>query len=453
MGIKFESIVRIPTYHLVMLTRHLYRYDEVRAALLWCIAKGRVLEGIFWAQEFLDSEMYDELFQVLFEGWLWFVGVRRMEWPRAFWVQLEKEEIDAEAIMLLAYTLLRLPVRDCSVAALLLLGPDLQTLDRLPPTPKTDAICKASLSKKEALLLKYLRTGKALSAWRLAVGNDWQTVKSLLASATSFPTHLQDIENIYERYFSDQEDMKLAIRAALVGFVCLSPKQQAASTAEFTEGQWKKDVENARAEWEGLLGRRGRRIYAIPCDCLSWTTSRGYATYQKHTLRELRGISLAVLGEKGCAYWQRRLEEANPSKDDETFEAFMDEEFPDDIPDEWSKKDQEKSHGYGVLNLKEGPMLGKLLRKWFHSSPCCLVWQGLEKMIRSVEKDAERVWWGSGHFSVYCQLPEPLVPPQALKKELRLAVQVSQEGVTFVAAPRPVVVEEEEEEQQEQDAE
>ncbi len=36
-------------------------------------------------------------------------------------------------------------------------------------------------------------------------------------------------------------------------------------------------------------------------------------------------------------------------KADEIREAFYDMYFPDDIPDEWSAKDREKSHGYGLL--------------------------------------------------------------------------------------------------------
>jgi hypothetical protein len=46
-----------------MLTRHLYRDDEVMVALLWCLQKRRVEESLFWLQELLDSELYDDIVQ------------------------------------------------------------------------------------------------------------------------------------------------------------------------------------------------------------------------------------------------------------------------------------------------------------------------------------------------------------------------------------------------------
>jgi hypothetical protein len=36
-------------------------------------------------------------------------------------------------------------------------------------------------------------------------------------------------------------------------------------------------------------------------------------------------------------------------RNDDIREAFYDLYFPDDIPDEWSAADQEKSHGYGLF--------------------------------------------------------------------------------------------------------
>ena len=41
--------------------------------------------------------------------------------------------------------------------------------------------------------------------------------------------------------------------------------------------------------------------------------------------------------------------------DDDTLEQFFDTYFPDDIPDEWSKEDQLKSHGRGVQETAPPP--------------------------------------------------------------------------------------------------
>jgi hypothetical protein len=58
----------------------------------------------------------------------------------------------------------------------------------------------------------------------------------------------------------------------------------------------------------------------------------------------------------------------------ETFEAFQDDSlqydtffdyyFSDDIPDEWSLEEQERSHGYGVLEKDETPKLEKFIAIW-----------------------------------------------------------------------------------------
>jgi hypothetical protein len=77
---------------------------------------------------------------------------------------------------------------------------------------------------------------------------------------------------------------------------------------------------------------------------------------------------LIPLVTEGCKFWQQVVTDLNirvcvcvcdgdgnegdeqvqfPS--DDVLEQFYEQYFPDDIPDEWSKQDQEKSHGRGLL--------------------------------------------------------------------------------------------------------
>lgn len=51
------------------LTRHLYREDEVAAALMLCIHRKRVEEALFWALELLDSELMETLETALRTIW------------------------------------------------------------------------------------------------------------------------------------------------------------------------------------------------------------------------------------------------------------------------------------------------------------------------------------------------------------------------------------------------
>jgi len=72
------------------------------------------------------------------------------------------------------------------------------------------------------------------------------------------------------------------------------------------------------------------------------------------TLEELRQIHDLLIAQQGLS-------------DDDTKEAFYETFFPDDIPDEWSLKDQMQSHGHGVLRAGEQLSLAKLGRIWFQA--------------------------------------------------------------------------------------
>jgi hypothetical protein len=104
--------------------------------------------------------------------------------------------------------------------------------------------------------------------------------------------------------------------------------------------------------WATLLGRRARRQYGIPQECLYGLTRRGCLSQKESTVGELRGIHDLLtqgIGEEGL-------------------EAFYQATFPDDIPDEWSLPDQMRSHGPGVLRGKETAIsLSRLGSLWFQA--------------------------------------------------------------------------------------
>ncbi len=431
-----------------MLTRHLYRYDEIRAALLWSIAKGRTTEGMFWVQEYLDSELYDELYQTLFEGWIWFIGIRNLEWCRRFWEVYSSEEVEEDTMLLLAFQLLRSSARDLTVLTLLLTGVT-TPLERLPPTPKTNLLLESlplktlcTTSHRRALV-RYIRTGKAMSAWKLAV-NDPDLYALLLKLASSdAQVALQTLETIPSSFLQDNADLDVACRAVAVGFLCMKPSLQRASLAKSTHQQLDPVTEKEWMEWKACEGRRGRRVYTPPRDCLPWLTSRGWNTYKKTTIRELRNLSTDLLRDKGCPFWVRVLEESDPWSDDTAYEDFWDAYFPDDIPDEWSKKDQEKSHGEGALSLHDTQQnLAKMIGRWFRLISSAVIWNA-PALCETVAKTWEPIAdWAVGHAKRYQTAEMDLtLPRDALK--LRFEIQgLNVEVFEFVKAVKPVVVEE-----------
>jgi hypothetical protein len=111
--------------------------------------------------------------------------------------------------------------------------------------------------------------------------------------------------------------------------------------------------------WNANVGRRKARVYAIPERALHEGTTRGQLPKKYTNIADIRE-PVSLLSE-GCTFWQEALlgmgistdEDGNVCfPDDDVLELFYARYFPDDIPDEWSAEDQQKSHGRGVSHKK-----------------------------------------------------------------------------------------------------
>jgi hypothetical protein len=108
-------------------------------------------------------------------------------------------------------------------------------------------------------------------------------------------------------------------------------------------------------------GRRQSRLYAISAEALHKDTVRGSISNRYTNIQDIREPILLLM--QGCAWWRRMTEAAGFKEtedtlempDDDGYEAFCDEFFPDDIPDEWSAADQQKSHGRGIAETAPEP--------------------------------------------------------------------------------------------------
>ena len=56
------------------------------------------------------------------------------------------------------------------------------------------------------------------------------------------------------------------------------------------------------------------------------------------------------------------------------YEAFVDSYFPNDIPDEWSLKEKEKSHGIGVNQKSDTPSIRKYFNRWVELKNNSMIW-------------------------------------------------------------------------------
>ena len=60
------------------LSRHLFRLDEVAAALRYAILERRIEEGMYWTLELIDSEELVLLIETLLEVWVFAIGTARL---------------------------------------------------------------------------------------------------------------------------------------------------------------------------------------------------------------------------------------------------------------------------------------------------------------------------------------------------------------------------------------
>jgi len=352
------------------LTRHLYREDEVLAALQFCVLHGRCVEAAFWATELLDSQMADEFIIAMRQIWLFGFGIGALKWYERFVEVTESDELDQEELLLLVVALCRIGAnggRDTSFLVLKGYKAQLEIVRECSYEPSTglDAYFAASVLQGRAAIAAAINP--LVSADTIATvaaykhGDTGKAVIKLLS--VSYP---------------------LLCIAAL----CLPAPELLRRWAWVTPPMLS-EVETAIAEWDTLLHRRRRRIYPIPHGCLYWLTARGSISVYDSTEKEIMGRIERPGRLWGSTYWDAVVEPlggwAAVKEDAEVREAFYEEHFPDDIPDEWSKKDRAMSHGVGASQPGTTPSTGRFLRTWFGKIPSAVVWNKLDVAIQRLE--------------------------------------------------------------------
>jgi hypothetical protein len=348
---KFGSHGRIGNCTLgsmsVSLSRHLYRMDEVKASLRQSILKRRRLDAVFWAMELLDSMDGMSILEILVDCWLNsapFVSTL----GNAVLDLLGKDELDPDEILQLVHAAAAVGERDCSVFWLLSQGcldwkqqPDFVGAVELPAMyasvlPEIQCFVRALLQGKALLAFTLVRASWSADTWQIL--QSCASVKGLNKESMKLLGRLAAAD-IPERFLWESRALGLLMVA-----LRKNSKQCALKTEIGAE------ILEKKREWESIEGRRARRALRIPSDAILWGCQRSLQKNTETNIGELREPFQAL---KGSPYWEtvavdmggwRRI-----TKSDDHKEVFYDLYFPDDIPDEWSVADQEKSHGYGAL--------------------------------------------------------------------------------------------------------
>lgn len=345
------------------LSRHLYPLDDVHAALRYATGRSDPAMCVFWCQELMWSGCASEAVSTMFESWLWQVGPFRTAWLYSAWNALATEEVTEDAIRLAAYQLgtLSSSQRDHSLWQILVLGASApEHLTRKTP------VTLPSDDDKEIYLTRALYQGKARCAWWMAQYITPTRVWELLSwYATTLVS--SDCRTVYETclkalqeydqllgYRSDEYDV--VVRCAAVLMMCLTPSQQAESVRPMAVALDARVAQRV-GEWNAVCGRREARAYALHTGCLYGTTWRGKSRWSQHNRVQLHHVEPYLVD---CPFWEDAIADHGVIvhgqiqwHSEDSMEAFYERYFPDDIPDEWTREEKQKSHGDGVLGPEE----------------------------------------------------------------------------------------------------
>jgi hypothetical protein len=379
------------------LSRHFYSLDEVQAALFYTTSRNNPTESLFWSQELILSGCIGETISTLFQSWLWTTGPFRLQWLIDAWKTLASDELSEDDVLLATYRLssINYNCRDSTLWNILVLTA--KNPDEMPDTitRKMPAVIPSE-DEKEIYFVCALFQGKARAAWWVSQYIDEERVWILLdwfaENVSTFESHykicLEALKGYEQLLGYKSAEYDIIVRAAAVIMMSISPEKQVTSFKPLD--QIDKNNLQTLNEWATSVGYKDRRVYQIPTSCLYGTTLRGTYKWSQNNLTQLYNIEKYLVG---CPFWDEVLADGAEVDDkghitwksDEKMEEFYNTYFPDDIPDEWSKKDQQKSHGDGVLGPTDKPTIWKYSRSFLSRTPH-LAWNTTRVVNNYLEK-------------------------------------------------------------------
>lgn len=364
------------------LTRHFYEMDEVISAQQVCLRNNWTMKALFWTWELLASAETEAALNGVRLAWLrwgggYYPSVMTQQPKTANeWIQfvmcadvaigaagsLNAERFLAEAAIeptrqgitpaaADAKAVARRKERSAAFVAYLSPEENIDHDEAAEFWISLDSACRQGSRRDAFWLLQaaqpVLSADAIWSALRLSVRGDNHAdlitiIDRLRATAGPHPVHqvLHQAAVLLIHCTPTSDRPKLL--APPTSITTLAPRFQRAWT-----------------EWSAVMGRRAARIYAIPKEAMHAATTRGSLAKRFTNINDVREPIYGLVD--GCKWWQEAVaaagilveRQANGDieiefLDDDVLEAFYDKHFPDDIPDEWSAEDQQKSHGVGV---------------------------------------------------------------------------------------------------------
>ena len=353
------------------LSRHFYALDEVQAALQYATTRNDRSETLFWCYELLSSGCAGEAISTLFESWLWYKGPFALSWLTTAHPMIDERVVEGD-ILLAAYQLSWIPYtrRDHSLWNILVLYAAGTPPDRV--TPKTPPYLPSN-DENEVFMVRAMFQGKAYSAWwmsrHLSDARVWELLRWYVIyncplHSEAYLSCLSLLEHYEDLLGYRSEEYTIAIRCAAVLSVCLNPAQQEQSFQPLPSAIDAR-LQVTLDEWDTEAGQKAHRRYTIPTACLYGRTARGQMKWSESTVPQLGRLESCLAS---CPFWAYALEEYGQEgswNSDNDRDAFYDRYFTDDVPDEWTKVEKQKSHGDGIMGPKDTITAAGYARRFF----------------------------------------------------------------------------------------
>lgn len=350
-----------------MLSRNLYEIDEVVSALQICLRNG--WPSLFWIWELYMSEEFSTLKKVLKESWL--------DYGAPYDIGLLNPILDTPEQVINVVHRTQEAIKKAGSLGPLYLTHDAKRSHVTPTTSNPKRIKQRQrchlfmtneISEEDKNRFWISLDSAARCHWFRDAAWLLQAVQPLLSADTIWSAihlmargtqEIKDFLKTLEKSAAKDPLDQIRHQAAAVTTLCYPTKDQPnflqwSRASDRFIGTW--------ASWTANVGRRAVRI-PIPIDALHKDTTRGSISSKYTNVADVREPILLLTG--GCAWWRRTVkkngfnetEEGIEVPDDDDYEDFYDLHFPDDIPDEWSLQDQQKSHGKGVAETAKAQQI------------------------------------------------------------------------------------------------
>lgn len=332
------------------LTLHLYRRDEVLAAMRWAIITRNVHEAIFWGLELFDSDMEQDALEMLEFTWITQIGFGSFSFLRQILSIYKSSELDRNSWINLLYSLTTLKIHDSTAYYLLIRG----------TTTGSDWIPRFSHKITYVTLIDALKDtlkrGKLLEAWLISRAIDTREQWSILENIASQQSRQEALAELRSSKLSLYEQL-----AAAFVLVTLDDKRWLAANEPLNKKDLPSEVKSSIDEWNAEESLRLRRVYKIRPEALLHLTQRSQQANTDSSEPDILDDLLQNLFDS--SHWTNiidgYLDDDGNWKSDLYQEMFYSTYFPFascDIPDEWSLADREKSHGRGLGRSEESSL-------------------------------------------------------------------------------------------------